>query len=96
MGVLQDLPQGKKPISCKWVYKVKYNSNGTLQRYKARLDICGDHHVEGLYSNETFAHIAKMSSVRCLLSVAVTQQWELHQLDVNNAFLHGDLERKCI
>ena len=70
--VLQDLPQGKKPISYKWVYRVKYNSDGTLQRYKARLVIRGDHQVERLDYNETFAPVAKMSSVRCFLTVAVS------------------------
>jgi len=94
MWVLQDLPKEKKPISCKWVYRVKYNSNGTLQWYKARLVIHGDHQVEGLDYNKTFAPIAKMSSLRCFLSVAVTRQWELHQLDVNNAFLQGDLDEE--
>jgi len=92
--VLQDLPKGKKPISCKWVYRVKYNSDGTLQQYKARLVIRGYHQIEGLDYNETFAPVAKMSSVRCFLLVAITRQWELHQLDVNNAFLHGDLDEE--
>ena len=45
--VLEDFPPAKKPISCKWVYRVKYNSDGTLQRLKARLVIRGDHQVEG-------------------------------------------------
>jgi len=88
------LASRKKPISCKWVYCVKYNSNGSIQRYKARLVIRGDHQVAGFDCNETFAPIAKMTSVWYFLSVASAKGWDLHQLDVNNAFLHGDLEEE--
>ena len=82
------------PISCKWVYRVKYNFDGTIERYKARFVIWGDHWVEWFDYIETFAPIAKMTSVRCFLALAVAKQSELHQLDVNNAFLHGDLEEE--
>ncbi|KAH9718013.1 retrovirus-related pol polyprotein from transposon RE1 [Citrus sinensis] len=61
---LADLPPGKKAIGCKWVYCIKYHSDGSIERCKARLVI---------------------------LAVAVARDWELHQMDVNNAFLHGDL-----
>lgn len=88
------MPQGKKPISRKWVYQVKYNSDGTIQRYKARLVIHNDHQIEGPDYNETFALMAKMASVRCFLLVVVSKGWELHQLHVNNAFLHGDLDEE--
>jgi len=84
---IEDLPPGKKPISSKWVYKVKYKSAGTIERFKAHLVVGGDHQLEGFDFNETFPSIAKMSSVRTFLSVVVIREWELHQMDVYQCFL---------
>ena len=60
---IEDLPPRKKPINCKWVYKVKYNSDGSIEWYKARLVIQGDKQIEGFDYHETFALVAKMVSV---------------------------------
>jgi len=91
---LQRLPPGKKALGCKWVYRIKYHSDETVERFKARLVILGNHQVEGINYTETFAPVAKLVIVHSVLAVAAVKGWELHQMDVRNAFLLGDLNEE--
>ncbi|RVW23158.1 Retrovirus-related Pol polyprotein from transposon TNT 1-94 [Vitis vinifera] len=91
---VEDLPLGKKAIGSKWVYKIKYNSDGSIKRCKVHLVILGNKQVEGIDYNETFVPTAKMVIVQLFLAIAAAKGWELHQMDVHNAFLHGDLDEK--
>nr|GEX60030.1 retrovirus-related Pol polyprotein from transposon TNT 1-94 [Tanacetum cinerariifolium] len=89
---LTSLPIGHKAISLKWVYKIKYKASGKVDRHKARPVIRGFDQKEGTDYKHTFSLVAKLATVRVLISLDTNKGWHLHQLDINNAFLHGFLE----
>ena len=91
---LVDLPRGKSAISCKWVYKIKTKSDGTIEWYKARLDDKGYAQEYGIDYEETFASVARITSVRSLLAITTVHQWPLFQMDINNVFLNGDITKE--
>ena len=88
---LVDLPSEKTSIGCKWVYKIKTRSDGTVDRYKARPIARGFTQEYGIDYEETFAPMARLSSIMTLIVVSATRKWPLFQMDVKNAFLNGEL-----
>jgi hypothetical protein len=78
------------PITCKWVYKVKTRSDGSLERYKARLVACSFQQEQGRDYDENFV-VAHMTTIHTLLTVTSVREWSISQLDVKNVFLNGEL-----
>ena len=85
------LPTGKKAIGCRWVFAVKFNPDGSVARLKARLVAKGYAQTYGIDYSNRFSPRAKLTSARLFISLAASYDWDLHQLDIKNAFLHGDL-----
>ena len=78
-------------IGCKLVFRIKRNPDGSIAQYKARLVAKGFHQRPDLDYQETFSPVVKPITIRVVLSVAISQGWNVNQLNVNNAFLHGHI-----
>ncbi|PRQ23475.1 putative RNA-directed DNA polymerase [Rosa chinensis] len=79
-------------VRCKWVFRIKRNPDGSVERYKARLVAKGFHQQHGIDYGETYSPVIKPATIRTVHCVAVSRCWPLRQLDVKNAFLHGYLQ----
>jgi len=91
MGSCSPPPPRANVVTGKWIFKHKFNADGSLERYKARWVLRGFTQRPGVDFSETFSPVVKPATVRTVLSLALSHQWLVHQLDVKNAFLHGTL-----
>ncbi|GJZ11457.1 zinc finger, CCHC-type containing protein [Tanacetum coccineum] len=92
--VLSDLPPGCKPLGCKWIFKRKMKVDGTIDKFKARLVIQGFRQKEGIDYFDTYAPVARITTIRLLLALASIYNLVIHQMDVKTAFLNGDLDEE--
>ena len=84
-------PHNRPVIGCNWIYKTKPSTDNTSHKYKARLVDKGFLQERGIDYHETFSLVVKVTTIRILLTLAISQRWHIRQLDISNAFLHGDL-----
>lgn len=91
---LTSLPSGGKSIGVKWVFKTKLNENGEVDKYKARLVAKGYAQEYGIDYAEVFAPVARLETIRLIISLAAQQTWKIYQLDVKSAFLHGEINEE--
>ena len=92
--ILVPPPPGRNIIQCKWVYRIKYTSTGTIDKYKARLVAKGYSQVHGLDYDETFSPVIKHDSVRVLFAIAAVLRMKMRQFDIGTAYLNNDLTTK--
>ncbi|GJT98079.1 zinc finger, CCHC-type containing protein [Tanacetum coccineum] len=92
--VLSDLPPGCKPLGCKWIFKRKMKVDGTIDKFKARLVIQGFRQKEGIDYFDTYAPVARITTIRLLLALAAIHNLVIHQMEVKIAFLNGDLDEE--
>nr|GEU64867.1 zinc finger, CCHC-type [Tanacetum cinerariifolium] len=93
--VLADLPPGCKPLSCKWIFKRKLKVDGAIEKFKARLVIQGFKQKSGIDYFNTYAPVARISTIRLLIAMTSIHNLIIHQMDVKTAFLNSNLDEKA-
>ena len=87
-------PKGKSVVSSKWIYKIKNVADGSIEKYKARFVARGFSQKEGIYYEDTFAPVARYTSIRTIMALASMMKWSLHYMDVKITFLNGVIEEE--
>jgi hypothetical protein len=87
-------PEGKSVVTSRWLYKLKHVADGSIEKYKARFVARGFSQVEGVDYDETFASVARYTSIRAVISIAAEMGWKIHQMDVKTAFLNGLIQEE--
>lgn len=87
-------PKGKSIVSSKWLFKIKYSVDGSIEKFKARFVAHGFYQKEGINYEETFAPIARYSSIRSSIAIAIAKGWKLHQMDIMTDSLNGVIEEE--
>lgn len=91
---LVEKPKDKRIIDCKWIFKIKQNTKGVVERYKARMVARGFNQEYGVDYDETFSPVVRFTSIRLILSIAAQQNFKVKQFDIKTAFLYGELEEE--
>ncbi|KAK2370871.1 putative mitochondrial protein [Trifolium repens] len=91
---LVELPPQKKPVSVKWIFKIKRNPDGSILKHKARLVARGFLQQQGIDYNEVYAPVARMETIRLVITIASSMNWSLFHMDVKSAFFNGPLEEE--
>ena len=87
-------PEGKSVVTSKWIYNIKHAADGSIEKYKARFVACGFSQKEGIDYEETFAPIARYTSIKSVLALAIVMKWKIHQMDVKTTFFNGVVEEE--
>jgi hypothetical protein len=87
-------PRGKLVVTYKWLYKIKHATDGNVEKFKARFVARGFSQKQGIEYDEIFAHVARYTSIRIIISLATVFCWKIHQMDVKTSFLNGEVEQE--
>jgi hypothetical protein len=86
--------EGKSVVTSRWLYKIKYAADGSIEKHKARFVARGFSQIEGIDYDETFAPVARYTSIMSIMAIAIEMCWKIHQMDVKTTFMNGFIEEE--
>ena len=87
-------PVDKSVVGSRWIYKIKYAADGSIEKYKARFVARGFSQIDGIDYDETFAPVTRYSSIRSILALSAQMGWKIHQMGVKTNFINGVIEEE--